>query len=104
MNWERIIGDAIMGDDEDKQLALDRVEVKMRVCDQITCPGTGKVLDQARASVIETTHRDGGISYTSAYCSEHLEANMGPIEAIAKDTGTTVRVLDGRVLFGNGGE
>ena len=103
MNWERIIGDGIMGDDSDKQLALDRVEVKLKVCQQITCPATGKVLDQARASVIENT-AGGKVSYTSAYCSEHIEANMGAIEAIAKDTGTAVRVLDGRVLFGKGGE
>ena len=103
MNWERIIGEAIMGDDSDKQLAMDRVEVKMRVCDQITCPATGKVLDQARASVIENTVGDV-VSYSSAYCSEHVEANIGPIEAIAKDAGSIVRVLDGRVLFGKGGK
>ena len=103
MNWERIIGDGMAGNGDDKQVALDRMEVKFKVCKQITCPGTGKVLDQARASVIESTV-GGEVSYSSAYCSEHIEANIGPIEAIAKDTGTAVRVLDGRVLFGKGGK
>jgi len=103
MNWERIIGEAIMGDDSDKQLAMDRAEVKMRVCEQITCPATGKVLDQARASVIENT-ADGEVTYTRAFCSEVIDESMDKLVKLSKETGIPFRILDGRVLFGNGGE
>jgi|10_taG_2_1085330.scaffolds.fasta_scaffold445852_1 hypothetical protein len=104
MNYEQIIGEALLGNDGDKQRALDRMEIKLRVCDQITCPGTGKVLDQARASVIENKTSDGGISYTSAYCAEYIDSREDDIKAAAIEFGSEYRILDGRVLFGNGGK
>ncbi len=103
MNYEQIIGEALLGNDDDKQRALDRMEIKLRVCNQITCPATGKVLDQARASVIENT-ADGEVSYTRAFCSEVIDESMGKLVKLSKETGIPFRILDGRVLFGNGGK
>ena len=98
MNWEQIVAEALLGDEDDTQRGLDRAEIKLRVSQQITCPATGKVLDQSRASVIENT-AGGEVSYTRAFCSEVIDENMDKLVKLSEETGIPFRVLDGRELF-----
>jgi hypothetical protein len=67
-SFEKMIGEAILGTDEDREASERRLGVKMAVMRAMFCkaPGCGRCLDQSSAALIEfwSAHLDRGVHCT----------------------------------------
>ena len=74
-SYEQLIGEAILGTDEDRETSERRIGVKMAVSRAMFCqvPNCGKVLDQSSAALIEF--------WSAHICENHCEGDpdMGMI-------------------------
>jgi hypothetical protein len=81
MEYEKIIGTALLTGDHDK--ALRRVTCKAAASTRIFC-GCGAVHDEKRVHVVEIVHNDGTEQTVAALCPDCYAENLPAIESIAK--------------------
>ena len=81
MDYERIIGTALLTGDHDK--ALRRITCKTAASTAMFC-GCGNVLDQKTVCVVEIVHNDGKEQTIAALCPECYAKNLPAIENVAK--------------------
>ena len=80
MDYERIIGTALLTGDHDK--ALRRTTCKLAASTRMFC-GCGNVLDQKTVHVVEIVHNDGKEQTVAALCPECYAKNLPAIENVA---------------------
>ena len=81
MDYEKIIGTALLTGDHDK--ALRRITCKLAASRAMFC-GCGNVHDQRRIHVVEIVHNDGTELTVAALCPECFAKNLKAIESVAK--------------------
>ena len=81
MEYEKIIGTALLTGDHDK--ALRRITCKTAACHRMFC-GCGNVHDQKKIHVVEIVHNDGKEQTIAALCPECFAKNLKAIENVAK--------------------
>jgi len=81
MEYERIIGTALLTGDHDK--ALRRITCKTAASTRMFC-GCGNILDQKTVCVVEIVHNDGKEQTIAALCPECWTKNKAAIENVAK--------------------
>jgi hypothetical protein len=89
---------AILGDIT-PDTAADRMTLQQFVTRQITCPGTGVVLDVRQAVGFTLRDQHGAHIACCAVEAAYWDANRAEIENAAAHQNATVEVLDGRVLY-----
>lgn len=82
MEFEEIIGTALLTGDHDK--ALRRVTCKTAAMTAIFC-GCGNVHDEKKVHVVEIVHNDGTEQTVSALCPDCFRKNLTAIENVAKN-------------------
>jgi hypothetical protein len=102
-SFEGIIGAAIMGNDSDRDVAIDRATLKMLVCQQLTCANTGAILDQRSAVALEVRVGEK-TQYFGPYAGSELGKAIATAEAVRcngalKAQGVAVKILNGKELF-----
>ena len=81
MEYEKIIGTALLTGDHDK--ALRRITCKTAASHRIFC-GCGQVHDQKKIHVVEIVHNDGKEQTIAALCPECWLKNEAAIATVAK--------------------
>ena len=104
-SFESIVGRAILdGTDEARQLASDKVTLKMLVMQKMFCDKTGKVLDQGSAIALEIVSNDGGERWIGPFdpsaCRDPEETRAALAAKVEQmPTVKEVRLLNGAELF-----
>jgi hypothetical protein len=81
MEYEKIIGQALLTGDHDK--ALRQITCKTAASHRMFC-GCGAVHDERRIHVVEIVHADGAEQTIAALCPECWTQNKTAIENVAK--------------------
>ena len=81
MEYEQIIGQALLTGDHDK--ALRQITCKTAASTRMFC-GCGNILDQKKIHVVEIVHNDGKEQTIAALCPECFAKNLPGIENVAK--------------------
>ena len=81
MDYEQIIGTALLTGDHDK--ALRQITCKLAASTAMFC-GCGNVLDQKTVCVVEIVHADGKEQTIAALCPDCWTKNLPAIENVAK--------------------
>ena len=81
MDYEQIIGTALLTGDHDK--AMRRITCKTAASTRMLC-GCGNILDQKTVRVIEIVHADGKEQTIAALCPECCAKNMREIQLVAQ--------------------
>ena len=81
MEYEQIIGQALLTGDHDK--ALRQITCKTAASTRMFC-GCGNILDQKTVCVVEIVHNDGKEQTIAALCPECYAKNLPAIEIVAK--------------------
>jgi hypothetical protein len=111
-SYEGIIGAAIMGNEADRDVAIDRATLKMLVCQQLTCANTGAILDQRSAVALEVKVGEK-TRYFGPYAPSELRKAIATAEAVRCNKAiasqgvrsrcwlllVTVKILNGKELF-----
>ena len=98
---ERMIGASLVaGTGDARQLAIDRVALKVAASRHITCRLCGNVLDQHRTLIVETN----GEHYGDPYCSKHLDELRESVLECLEEPKFKKRIRTVRILTWNGSE
>ena len=81
MDYEQIIGTALLTGDHDK--ALRQITCKLAASTAMFC-GCGNVLDQKTVCVVEIVHNDGKEQTIAALCPDCWTKNLPAIENVAR--------------------
>jgi hypothetical protein len=81
MDYEKIIGTALLTGDHDK--AMRRITCKTAASTRMFC-GCGNILDQKTVCVVEIIHADGKQQTVAALCPDCWTNNKAAIENVAK--------------------
>jgi hypothetical protein len=81
MDYEQIIGTALLTGDHDK--ALRQITCKAAAINRMLC-GCGAVHDERRIHVVEIVHNDGKEQTIAALCPDCWTKNKTAIENVAK--------------------
>jgi hypothetical protein len=81
MEYEQIIGTALLTGDHDK--ALRQITCKTAASQAMFC-GCGAVHDQRKIHVVEIVHNDGKEQTIAALCPDCWRKNKSAIEKVAK--------------------
>ena len=74
--YESLIGQAIMGNDSDKEKSMHRITCKMVASQKMFC-GCGQILDQKDICVLETHDNDKTLAACCSKCGKVMDKKYG---------------------------
>lgn len=83
MNTSKLIAQALLGNDEDKETALRQITCNAASSTAMVCE-CGSIHDERRIHVIEVIHNDGKEQTLAACCPQCFAKNLTAIENVAK--------------------
>lgn len=86
----------------DAELIVDQATLRYQVARTITCPIGGRVLDVKHAVMAEVTMTNGKVLTAIAHEDEEAEFNARLDKVRPLPNVKSIKVYDGRVLFGKG--